>query len=306
MPVLESTKKTLPIGAMVVVVVKVSKMLTLDGKLLAQEREAQQQKKIASLQMSCPPGLAVLLVGQDPASHTYVQKKKQLCKRLGVEFFLYEWPHAKIEKLARCIRELNTNRCVHGILLQLPVAGVADVYPLLSLIAPHKDIDALGPYHSARLFRSAPGALAPCTPRACLSLLRHYGLSCKTHAVVVGRSPLVGLPLFMLLQQHGATVSLCHSQTPDLGTYTKKASLVAVATGQKHLLGKEHFQKSAVVLDIGINKDPVTQKLHGDVNPQGLAEHLKAFSPVPGGVGPMTLSLLIDNLTHLCTSKFNQ
>ena len=271
-------------------------MKLLDGKSLSKKIfqkvaiEVQEFKK----QHSFVPGLAVILIGDNPASEIYVRNKIKACKQVGFHSILKQLPTSvsKME-LKKQIDELNEDKNIHGILIQLPLPSSLSEKEILSWVKPTKDVDGLTLENKALLWSGSP-RVVPCTPQGVIALLKHYEIPIEgRQAVVLGRSQIVGLPMFQQLISHQATVTLCHSYTRNLSQICKQADIVVVCAGKKELLGKEDFKKGAVVVDVGIHK--VDNKLCGDVRSEGLEDHLFALSPVPGGVGPMTIAMLIKN-----------
>lgn len=247
------------------------------------------------------PKLVVVLVGDNPASLSYITKKRQLCEQVGALFELRQLPPTITPREFRVVMDgINADPKVHGCIIQLPVQGECSSLPLESLVDPAKDVDGFHPYNTAQLYlgKVDPRALLPCTPKGVISLLRHYGVDLKgKHAVVMGRSQIVGKPLSLLLNLADATVTMCHSRTPDLARFTRQADIVVSAVGRMNLLGKEHFDPSrqTVVVDVGMNKNTVG-KLVGDVDFAAVEGVVGAITPVPGGVGPTTVLSLIENL----------
>ncbi len=279
-------------------------MLVLNGKevakvsLAATKTRAQKFLKERGRQ----PGLAVILVGADPASEVYVKNKIKTSEENGIRSFAHFFPQsltgAELEKL---IKSLNENQDVDGILLQLPLPKGLDKDYFTNLIAPHKDADGLGFDSLGRLWAGKPRAIS-CTPKGVIQILKHYQISMSgKKAVVVGRSEIVGKPMAQLLLDENATVTICHSRTPNINDYTLQADIVVVAAGKPHLLGRENFKKGAVVVDVGIHRQTVDGKvkLCGDVRYSELEGHCAAATPVPGGVGPMTIAMLLENTLEL-------
>lgn len=296
-------------------------MIYLDGKALAALKHHNLRQKLQQLKKNAGlvPGLAVILANPHEASRIYVHRKQQACQNVGIKSFVYKYTQATQAQLQDKILQLNQDPQVHGILLQLPLPPQLNARQILDSIAPHKDVDALSTHsmgqlitHQAQTSRtsasqtkdlpsSSPHFVKACTPSGILALLQHHGIPLQSQTVcVVGRSVLVGLPTTLLLQAQGATVTICHSKTKKLTTHTRASDIVIVATGHKHLLGRDDFKKEAVVIDVGIHRqgDSIT----GDVNPENLETWLKAFSPVPGGVGPMTVAMLLENTHALATA----
>ena len=275
-------------------------MKILDGKVLSEKIFKGIFDEVQALKKNCGlvPGLAVCLVGDNPASEVYVRNKMKACEKVGFYSVLKKFPKdISKENLKEEILALNADKNIHGILAQLPLPKGLCVREVLSWIDPKKDVDALTLENKALLWQGNPRVI-PCTPKGIISLLKHYGISIagKT-AVVVGRSQIVGLPLFQRFLAHQATVTVCHSQTKNLSEICRLGDIVVACAGVKALLSKKDFKKDAVVVDVGIHR--VDKKLYGDVDTTGLANHLSALSPVPGGVGPMTIASLLENCLHL-------
>ena len=279
----------------------------LDGRKLAQEIELILQQTIESgLEFAKrPPGLAVLRVGSDPASGVYVNYKEKACERIGVRSFA---KHLKEdisqEELVEIIQSLNQEKNVDGILLQLPLPAHLDEASLLSSIDPDKDADGLHPLNLGRLIKGEKGPRS-CTPAGVMALLSQNNVEIEgKRAVVVGRSILVGKPMALMLEAAYATVAIAHSRTKDLPSLTREADLLVVAAGKPHLIGKNHVRENSVVIDVGIHRLPPDQeklaeskktKLCGDVKTFEIEDKVAAYSPVPGGVGPMTVTMLLAN-----------
>ncbi len=247
------------------------------------------------------PKLVVVLVGENPASLSYIAKKRQLCEQVGALFELRQFPaDIPVGTFKSAIDAINSDPLIHGCIIQLPVQGECASLPLESLVTPEKDVDGFHPANTAALYlgRLDPGALLPCTPKGVMALLRHYGIALAgKHVVVLGRSQIVGKPLSLLMNLADATVTMCHSRTPDLSLLTRQADIVVSAVGKAALLRAEHFDptRKTVVVDVGMNKNSAG-KLVGDVDFQTVEPLVGAITPVPGGVGPTTVLSLIENL----------
>ena len=279
----------------------------LDGRKLAQEIELILHQTIESgLGVAKrPPGLAVLRVGNDPASGVYVNYKEKACDRIGLRSFA---KHIKedvsLEELIEIIKNLNTDKNVDGILLQLPLPSHLDEASLLRSIDPDKDADGLHPLNLGRLLKGEKGPRS-CTPAGIMALLKRNQIKIEgKRAVVIGRSILVGKPMALMLEAANATVTVAHSRTKDLLSLTREADLLVVAAGKPHLIGKDHVSENCVVVDVGIHRLPLDQKdsqdrkknkLCGDVKISEIEDKVFAYSPVPGGVGPMTVTMLLAN-----------
>ena len=241
-----------------------------------------------------PPGLATILVGDDPASAIYVANKRKASAEIGIADFHQHLPADSSQAdVAGLIEELNADPAVSGILLQLPVPDGLDDAALTATIAPEKDVDGLTPISAGRLLKGTPG-LRPCTPAGVLELLDTYGVELEgAEAVVVGRSNLVGKPVSLLLQQRNATVTMCHSRTRDLPAVCRRGDVLVAAVGVARLIGAEYVKPGATVIDVGINR--TDQGLAGDVDFEAVSELAGLITPVPGGVGPMTIAMLMRN-----------
>ncbi len=273
----------------------------LDGKALAQKMQAALASKIAQLQPTIgrPPGLAVLMVGDNPASAAYVKGKETACAKIGVASFGKHLPATATQaELSAIIHELNADDRVDGILVQLPLPDHLDSTALLHEIAPHKDADGLHPLNLGHLVRSEAG-LRSCTPYGVMRLLAEYNLPIAgKQAVVVGRSILVGKPLALMLLEADATVTIAHSRTPDLAAVCRSADILVAAVGRPKMIGPDMVKPGAVVIDVGINRLESADgkaKLVGDVDFDGVLPIASYLTPVPGGVGAMTVTMLLEN-----------
>ena len=271
--------------------------LRLDGKVLARTLELRLQAQIRSgIEASGrPPGLAVLRVGDDPASAVYVANKEKACARIGVESYgAHLAADASSEQVLQAIHALNADVRVDGILLQLPLPQGLDETPLLAAIAPEKDADGLHTLNLGRLLKGESGPRS-CTPAGVMAMLRSAAIDpAGRRAVVIGRSILVGQPMALMLQAANATVTVAHSRTRDLSALTRQAEILVVAAGRPEMLGAEHVSPGVVVVDVGIHRRP-EGGLCGDVRAAELEPIAAALSPVPGGVGPMTVTMLLVN-----------
>lgn len=273
----------------------------LDGKALSEKIQQQLRQRLDSLcpQIGRPPGLAVLMVGDNPASAAYVRNKERACSRVGIASFGRHFPaHASQEELAAAIAQLNQDSRVDGILVQLPLPDSLDATSLLLAIAPAKDVDGLHPLNLGQLVRGEAG-LRSCTPAGVMRLLQEYDIPVAgKQAVVVGRSILVGKPLSLMLLEENATVTVAHSRTPNLSEVTRTADILIAAVGKPGLIIAEMVKPGATVIDVGINRIPTPDgkgKLVGDVDFATVVEVAGAITPVPGGIGPMTVAMLLYN-----------
>jgi methylenetetrahydrofolate dehydrogenase (NADP+)/methenyltetrahydrofolate cyclohydrolase len=271
--------------------------LILDGKAVAQKVLDEVRAGVARLQArtSVVPTLAVVLVGDFAPSKVYVANKKRAADSVGIA----SEDHIHPEGLDRAallalLRRLNADPKVHAILLQLPLPAGLDEDEAIAAIAPEKDADGLHPENLGRLLAGTP-TVVPCTPAGCLEILDHYGCDLKgAEAVVIGRSRLVGKPLAQLLLARHATVTMCHTRTRDLAAHTRRADVLCVAAGRAGTVTKDMVRDGAWVIDVGINR-LATGKVVGDVDFGGVSERVRAITPVPGGVGPMTIAMLLRN-----------
>jgi methylenetetrahydrofolate dehydrogenase (NADP+)/methenyltetrahydrofolate cyclohydrolase len=280
-------------------------MQRLDGTEVAKARQFKLIEKIALLkaQRGISPGLAVILVGDDPASQVYTRNKVKTCQAMGMNSWLYERPSSLSEAdLIAEIKTLNLRSDVHGILVQLPLPKHIQADRALEAIASHKDPDGLT-FENLGMLWAGHKRIAPCTPAGVMAILEHYQISVKgKNAVVVGRSNIVGKPMAQLLLDADATVTICHSRTPDLAAHTRQADIVVVAAGRERFLGKADFRQGAVVIDVGMHRPsegPFAGKLCGDVRYEELEGWAQAATPVPKGVGPMTIQMLMENTLRL-------
>ena len=269
----------------------------LDGKLLAREVEGRLKSLVESSAEAAgrPPGLAVLRVGDDPASAVYVANKEKACGRIGVASFgAHLAADTPQTELLSAIEDLNADSRVDGILLQLPLPPGLDERPLLQAIDPQKDADGLHTLNLGRLLKGESGPRS-CTPAGVMAMLRSQGIEPEgKRAVVIGRSILVGQPMALMLQAANATVTVVHSRTTDLAAHTREAEIVVVAAGRPGIIGAEHIRPGAAVVDVGIHRKP-EGGLCGDVRADEVDPVAAVLSPVPGGVGPMTVTMLLVN-----------
>lgn len=282
----------------------------IDGKTIAARCHAATADDIARLRArGITPGLAVVLLGDHPASRAYVRSKDKTCRELGMYSRKLELPASTTqEELLRLIAGLNADPAIHGILVQSPPPRHIDEAAVVRTIDPRKDVDGFHPLNVAALAMEDPSALVPCTPLGCLELLRAYDIPTRgARAVVVGRSLIVGKPMAMLLLAKGAdaTVTVAHSRTADLAAVCREADILVAALGRPKFLGAEHVRDGAVVIDVGINRvedpaDPRGYRLVGDVDFDAVAPKCRAITPVPGGVGPMTIAMLMANTVRAC------
>jgi len=268
----------------------------LDGKSLAAAiRTALKRKVDALVQRGVRPGLAVILAGDDPASRVYVRNKTSACAEVGVRSQQIDYPATVTqEELIRRISQLNADPAVHGILVQLPLPKPIDAARVLETIAPAKDVDGFHEANLGALLAGRPGVV-PCTPLACMRLIEHAGVAIAgRHAVVVGRSNIVGKPVAQLLLQRDATVTICHSKSGSLADFTREGDILVAAVGRAKLVTGAMVKPGACVIDVGINR-LADGKLAGDVDFESVKQVAGWITPVPGGVGPMTIAMLMRN-----------
>ncbi|MCK6490788.1 MAG: bifunctional 5,10-methylene-tetrahydrofolate dehydrogenase/5,10-methylene-tetrahydrofolate cyclohydrolase [Planctomycetes bacterium] len=279
----------------------------IDGKTISEQVNAETAAAAALLSShGVRPGIAVILVGEDPASQVYVGSKERKAKELGFHSLKIVLPaSASQAELLAVIARLNADPAIHGILVQSPVPRQIDERAVILAIDPGKDVDCFHPYNVGKMLIGDTDGFLPCTPWGVMELLRRSGIDAAgRHAVVIGRSTIVGKPMMALLMQKAAgadaTVTVCHSRTPDIGAFTRQADIIVSAIGKANFLKADMVKPGAVVIDVGINRiaDPGTKsgfRLVGDVDFAPVAEKAGAITPVPGGVGPMTIAMLMGN-----------
>lgn len=268
----------------------------IDGKAVSQKIKMQVKTRVEKLaQQGIVPGLAVVLVGEDSASLTYVKNKKKTCEALGMRSDLHQFSDTLTEQeLLAKIDELNSDPEIHGILVQLPLPQQIDEFKVITAISPEKDVDGFHPISVGNMM-IGKDAFLPCTPHGIMELLAHYGIDpAGKHAVVIGRSNIVGKPIGQLLLQKDATVTYCHSKTKDLANFTAQADILIAAIGRAKFIDRTFIKPGAVIIDVGMNRDE-NGKLCGDVDFEDVQETASFVTPVPGGVGPMTIAMLMEN-----------
>lgn len=277
----------------------------IDGKQISAKMRTEIKTDVDKLkEKGITPGLAVILVGEDPASHVYVRQKELACQEAG----LFSDKHALLnsatqEELLTIIDRLNNDEKIDGILVQLPLPKHIDETTVLRAVAPDKDVDGFHPINVGKLSIGEKG-FYPCTPYGVIHLLEKSGVNISgKDAVVVGRSNIVGKPAAMLLLNHNATVTICHSKTHKLAEHTKRADILVVAVGAPRAITKDMVKEGAVVIDVGVNREG--GKLVGDVDFEGVKEVASQITPVPGGVGPMTITMLLHNTVQAAKLRRN-
>jgi len=275
----------------------------IDGKAIAARLRETTGEQVARFrqQTSVTPHLAAVLVGDDPASAVYVRSKQRACEKAGIKSTLVRLPaETTTEALLANVNRLNEDEHVHGILVQLPLPQHVDEQPILDAVFPVKDVDAFHPENIGLIVQGRPRFL-PCTPRGVQHMLVESGVQIEgAHAVILGRSEIVGKPMAMMLMQKGeaanATVTICHSRSRDLAAITRTADVLIAAIGSPRFVRADMVKPGAVVVDVGINR--VDDKLVGDVDFEAVREVASAITPVPGGVGPMTIAMVLENTLH--------
>lgn len=268
----------------------------LDGKALASRVKETVRRDVEQLKTSgVVPGLAVVLVGDDPASRIYVRNKEKNCQEMGIRSEVYQLPNTTTQReLNALIQRLNDDAKINGILVQLPLPVPLKEEEVTYRIKPEKDVDGFHPFNLGRLLRGEDG-ISPCTPAGIMALIKESGVELKgQECVVVGRSNIVGKPVAQLLLQEHGTVTICHSRTRDLPTVIRRADLLVVAVGKARLVDGKMVKPGAVVIDVGMNRLP-SGKVVGDVDFSSVSAVAGAITPVPGGVGPMTIAMLMKN-----------
>ena len=268
----------------------------LDGKQLSADIKENLRQEVEQItKTGRTPGLAVVIVGDDPASHVYVRNKKRACELIGIKSFGYELPeNTSQDELLELVGTLNQDDNIDGILVQLPLPKHIDEEAVINAIDPGKDVDCFHPFNVGRVM-IGNGIFLPCTPAGVMELIKLSGIEVEgKECVVVGRSNIVGKPQFLLLLQKNGTVTVCHSRTKNLSDVTRRADILVAAVGRAKMIGADMVKPGAVVIDVGMNRDE-NNKLCGDVRYGEVAPHTSAITPVPGGVGPMTIAMLMHN-----------
>lgn len=276
----------------------------INGKEISNIIRTGIQKEVQDLiAKGITPGLAVILVGEDPASHTYVANKEKACKELGIYSKLIKLPEDTTEEdLLAQIKQLNEASEIDGILVQLPLPKQINEQKVIETISPLKDVDGFHPNSVGKMLLGQETFL-PCTPHGIMKLLEHSNIEVAgKHAVVIGRSHIVGVPMGQLLLQHDATVTYCHSKTKNLQEMTNQADILVVAIGRAKMITADYIKEGAAVIDVGMNRDE-NNHLCGDVDFDSVVEKTSAITPVPGGVGPMTITMLMYNTVQSAKTK---
>lgn len=269
---------------------------TIDGKAIAEEVRSELKTRASNLiKHGMKPGLAVIIVGDDPASNIYVRNKVKACSNAGIHSEVHQFLQDSDQNdVLRCIQELNENQQIHGILVQLPLPAHFERNKVMTSIAVEKDVDG---FHICNVGALVTGntVFSPCTPYGVMTMLKKMAIPIEgQHAVIVGRSNIVGKPMALMLLEKGATITICTSKTRDLGMHTKNADILVVATGKPNMITAQMVKSGATVIDVGINRLP-DGTLVGDVDYKAVKEKAGFITPVPGGVGPMTITMLLCN-----------
>lgn len=282
--------------------------IILDGKALAQKIRFELKDKVNLLkEKNIQPKLAVIMVGGDSSSKIYVRNKSKACEEIGIayeEFLLDE--NIGMKELIDLINELNNREDVNGILLQSPIPQHLDINEAIKAISPKKDVDGFHPINIGKLVLNQDGFVS-CTPYGIIRLLKEYNIEIEgKKAVVIGRSNIVGKPMMLSLLNKNATVTICHSKTRNLAEITKEADILVCAIGKPKYIKDSFVKDGAVVIDVGINRDPETGKIAGDVDFETVSKKASYITPVPGGVGPMTIAMLMENVVKAAILQFDK
>ncbi len=270
--------------------------MIIDGKQIAENIKENVRKEVAALnEKGIFPSLSVIVVGNDPASEVYVRNKSRASEKVGIVSNTYKLPeNSTTEDVIELVNALNDDEKVHGILVQLPLPKGIDEERVISAVSPKKDVDGFSVLSSGSLYLGKEEGFTPCTAAGVIDLIKSTGIEiCGKNAVVIGRSDIVGKPVSILLLRENATVTICHSKTKNIAEYSKNADILVAAVGRKHFVTADMVKEGAVVIDVGINR--VDGKLYGDVDFEGVFEKASYITPVPGGVGPMTIAKLLEN-----------
>ena len=282
-------------------------MIIIDGKELAKEIRAELKTKVEELKKNnINPKLAVIMVGNDSASKVYVKNKSKVCEDIGIEFEEFLMPdNISQTELNNLIDELNEDDKINGILLQSPIPNHLDINEAFKRISPNKDVDGFHPENVGKLVLGQDSFVS-CTPYGIMKMLEKYNIEIDgKHAVIVGRSNIVGKPMIQCLLNKNATVTICHSKTKELSTYTKQADILIVAIGKEKFIKDDMVKDGAVVIDVGINRNS-EGKLNGDVDFENVCKKASYITPVPGGVGPMTIAMLMNNVVKATIEQCNK
>ena len=285
-------------------------MNKIDGKHLSTEIYTDLEKKIKEIknQYNVVPGLSIVLIGSNADSVIYVNMKKKACKKLGIHSEIVKFSeNTKQEKVIKCIDNLNKSNKIHGIIIQLPLPKHLDEFKILSLIDIHKDVDGFHQTNMYKLLLNQSPLFFPCTPDGCLYILKKMEVEISgKNIVLIGTSRIVGLPLALMLMHNEATVTLCHIKTKNIKEHTRNADILIVACGQAEMVKKDWIKKDVIILDVGINRimKDNTYKIVGDVDYEDVKDTVSAITPVPGGIGPMTVAMLMKHTVDAVLEKY--
>lgn len=282
----------------------------LDGKALAKKYHKKIEERIIELKekYNKVPGLAVIIVGEDPASQAYVNRKEKVSAKLGMHSKQIKLPeNTTEEELLKIVETLNNDNEIHGVLVQLPLPKQINEEKIIMAIKPEKDVDGFHPVNVGKLLSGLGPSAVSCTPLGIMKIFEEYDIDLKgKNAVVLGRSNIVGKPIAVLMLEMHATVTICHSRTQNIGDICKQADVIVVAIGRENFLQKDWVKPGAVVIDVGINRNKETGKIVGDVDYDGIEPIADYITPVPGGVGPMTIAMLLNNTLDLFEQTLNK
>ncbi|MGE5473176.1 MAG: bifunctional methylenetetrahydrofolate dehydrogenase/methenyltetrahydrofolate cyclohydrolase FolD [Ignavibacteriales bacterium] len=278
----------------------------MDGKALSKKIREEVKEEVGLLkQKGVAPGLAVIIVGEDPSSKIYVNLKKKACEEVGMfskEYSLDE--NVTEQTIKELIQELNKSENIHGILLQLPLPKHLNEKKLLEEISPEKDVDGIHPVSAGKLLLGQDSFVS-CTPAGVMEMLKEYNIDIEgKECVIIGRSNIVGKPQFHLLLKENGTVTICHSKTKDLANVCRRADILVAALGRAEFIKGDMIKEGAVVIDVGINRDFETNKIKGDVEFSSAVQKASYITPVPGGIGPMTIAMLLKNTLKACKAHY--
>lgn len=277
-------------------------MTILDGKFVANKLKQRVKNEVDVLTVK--PGLAVISIGDDPASQLYVKLKRKICDELGIHVDEYHFENTVTqEEVLDLIDKLNESELIHGILVQTPVPYHLNILEIFNRISPKKDVDGFNPENAGRLAQGQE-SFVPCTPLGIMHILEEYNIDIEgKNCVVIGRSNIVGRPMAQLLINANGTVTVCHSKTRNIEEITKLADILIVAVGKPHFIKADMVKENAVVVDVGINRIDGSNKIVGDVDYENVKDKCSFITPVPGGIGPMTIITLMENLVKACKNR---
>ena len=278
-------------------------MILLDGKKVSQEIQQNLQYRIDSLSLKdIKPGIGVILVGESKESITYVSMKRKKCYEMGIVTTVYHYlENISQEAIIKTIDIMNNNPSIHGILVQLPLPKHIDTDLVLNSVSKNKDVDGFHYHNAGKLFQNKDYLFSPCTPKGCMELLHYYDIDVKgLNITIIGASNLVGLPLSMMLLHNGATCTICHIDTKNVKDHCLKSDMIIACCGNPHLVKEDWVKEDTIIIDIGTNKIEGSKKLVGDVDFENVKNKCSHITPVPGGIGPMTIMMLIQQVIEAC------